>query len=66
MTPTNVTQNPARYYAWLQHVMSPDPQQRVPTGRTPEPVDQASVACDYLVSKQPAPDVEILTGRAAS
>ncbi len=25
MTPRNVTENPARYYAWLQRVMSPGP-----------------------------------------
>ncbi len=64
MTPLNVTQNPGAYYAWLQHVMSPDPQQGKPTGRTPDYPSALPWATRSKV--QSVRDVEILDGRAAS
>ncbi len=83
MTPMNVRENPARYYAWLQWAMSPDPRQglgpmaerseqtieeRRTTNIGPEHRSDFRPSEDEcnLVRKQPVPDVEILTGRAAS
>ena len=82
MTPANVRDNPALYYAWLQWAMrTPDPKRD--TGNNANAAEQTREAANPLyrgphtpfclsadsavfVSTRPVPDVEILAGRVAS
>ena len=81
MTPLNVTDNPARYYAWLQWAMSPVPEREdgtnanaseqtiegaQPLNRGPYRKSFCLSEDECFVSSPPVSDVDNQAGRAAS